>query len=84
MESTIKHEKITRKRVLSGTVVSDAMQKTVVVKVERYKKNQKYGKYVKMSKKYKAHDETNKYKVGDKIKIEECRPMSKDKHFRVL
>ena len=71
-------------KTLKGTVVSDKMQKTVVVKVERYVKNQKYGKYQKISKKYKAHNENNDIKVGDVVTIRECRPLSKDKHFEVV
>jgi small subunit ribosomal protein S17 len=59
------------------------MQKTIVVQVERYVKDPKYGKYMKISKKYKAHNENAEIKVGDKVTIEECRPMSKDKHFMV-
>lgn len=69
---------------MKGTVVSDRMDKTVVVLVERLVKHPKIGKYVKVSKKYKAHDEVNAYKVGDAVIIEECRPLSKDKHFKVL
>lgn len=71
-------------KTLSGTVVSDKMQKTVVVKVERFVKHPKYGKYMKSSKKYKAHDENGVFKIGDKVTIRECRPMSKDKHFEVV
>lgn len=69
---------------LSGVVVSSASQKTVTVLVNRYVKHPKYKKYIVRSKKYKAHDEEKKYKKGDTIVIEECRPISKDKHFRVL
>lgn len=69
---------------LRGVVVSDKMDKTVVVLVNRFVEHPKYKKYVKQSKKYKAHDETNKYKVGDNVEIEETRPLSKDKHFKVL
>ncbi len=65
-------------------VVSDKMDKTVVVDVARFVAHKKYGKYFKINKRFKAHDETNKYKVGDKITIEECRPMSKDKNFIVI
>jgi small subunit ribosomal protein S17 len=72
------------KKTLEGVVVSDKMQKTVVVRVERFVKDAKYGKYVKISKKYKAHTETNDAKVGDKVTIRECRPLSKDKHFEVV
>ncbi|MCI0542581.1 30S ribosomal protein S17 [bacterium] len=71
-------------KTLEGTVVSDKMQKTVVVLVERYIKHPKYGKFMKKSKKYKAHDEGGIYKVGDKVRIEEVRPMSKDKSFKVV
>jgi small subunit ribosomal protein S17 len=69
---------------LKGVVVSDKMAKTVVVNVTRYAKHPLYGKYVKKSKRYKAHDEKNEYKIGDEVIIEECRPLSKDKHFRVI
>ncbi|MBI5005374.1 MAG: 30S ribosomal protein S17 [Candidatus Lloydbacteria bacterium] len=69
---------------LRGVVVSDKMDKTVVVLVNRFVKHPKYQKYIKQSKKYKAHDEANKHKVGDTVEIEETRPLSKDKHFRVL
>jgi small subunit ribosomal protein S17 len=72
------------KKILKGKVVSDAMDKTVVVLVERYTKNSKYEKYVRISKKYKAHDESNESKIGDKVMIEECNPISKDKHFKIL
>lgn len=74
---------INRKKV-SGTVVSDKMDKTVVVNVSRYVAHKKYGKYYKIDKRYKAHDENNEYKVGDKVIIEETRPISKDKTFKVL
>ncbi|MBI2046416.1 MAG: 30S ribosomal protein S17 [Parcubacteria group bacterium] len=69
---------------LRGVVVSDKMDKTVVVLVNRFVKHPKYQKYIKQSKKYKAHDEENKHKVGDTVEIEETRPLSKDKHFKVL
>ena len=71
-------------KVLSGVVVSDKMQKTVVVKVDRYIKHPKYQKYYTVSKKYKAHDEENAHKVGDKVEIVETRPISKDKKFKVV
>ncbi len=73
----------TRKK-LTGTIVSDKMDKTVVVNVNRYVAHKKYGKYYKIDKHYKAHDEKNEYKVGDLVVIEECRPMSKDKNFTVI
>lgn len=71
-------------RVLEGTVVSTKMAKTVVVSVDRFVKVPKYGKYITSSKRYKAHDETGKYKVGDKVTIKEARPISKDKNFIVI
>jgi small subunit ribosomal protein S17 len=60
------------------------MEKTAVVLVPRYVKNVKYKKYKKISKKHKAHNENNEYKKGEKVLIEECRPISKDKHFRII
>ena len=72
------------KKMLRGVVVSDKMQKTLVVKVDRYVKHPKYGKYYTISKKYKAHDETNAHKVGDMVMIVESRPISKDKKFIVV
>ncbi len=72
------------KKVLSGVIVSDKMDKTVTVLVNRFVKHPKYGKFMKISKKYKAHDEENKYKEGDKVQIEETNPISKDKTFKVI
>lgn len=66
-----------------GIVVSDKMAKTIVVRVDRYKKHPLYGKYIKHSKRYKAHDEKGEYKKGDRVIIRECRPLSKNKHFAV-
>lgn len=71
-------------KVLSGVVVSDKMDKTVVVLVTRFVEHKKYGKRIKKTKKYKAHDENNSKKVGDKVEIEETRPISKDKKFKVI
>jgi small subunit ribosomal protein S17 len=76
--------KITQKKTLKGVVVSDKMQKTVVVSVNRFVKHPKYGKYLKSQKKYKAHDEENAFKTGDKVIIEETKPISKDKSFKVI
>ena len=64
--------------------MSDKMDKTVVVNVNRYVAHAKYGKYFKIDKRYKAHDENNEYKVGDEVIIEECRPLSRDKSFTVI
>ena len=75
--------KTIRRKKIKGVIVSDKMDKTVVVLVRRYIKIPKYGKYVSINKKYKAHDEKGEYKTGDEVMIEECRPISKDKHFRV-
>jgi len=72
------------KRRLKGIVISDKMQKTVVVKVERVKEHSKLKRRYKVHKKYKAHDETQQCKVGDVVIIEECRPLSKDKRWRVI
>jgi small subunit ribosomal protein S17 len=70
--------------LLRGVVVSDKMDKTIVVSVSRFVKHPKYGKFYKINKKYKAHDEENKYKIGDKVEIVETRPISKDKRFKVV
>lgn len=72
------------RRTVVGKVVSDKMDKTIVVMVETYKKHPLYGKRVKYSKKYKAHDEQNLAKVGDIVEIMETRPISRDKRFRLV
>ena len=69
---------------MSGTVVSNKMKDTIVVEVKRFVKHPKYGKYVSINKKFKADDKGNTKNVGDKVNIEECAPISKDKHFRVI
>lgn len=71
-------------KVLKGVVTSDKMDKTIVVKVTRFVEHKKYGKRIKKTKKYKAHDENNSKKVGDTVEIEETRPISKDKQFKVI
>jgi small subunit ribosomal protein S17 len=76
--------KTTKKRVLTGIVVSDKMKDTITVNVSRYVKIPKYEKYVTDNKKYKAHNPGNTKKIGDKVSIEECRPISKDKRFIVI
>ncbi|NSL52583.1 30S ribosomal protein S17 [Calidifontibacillus erzurumensis] len=73
-----------QRKVYVGRVVSDKMDKTITVLVETYKKHPKYGKRVKYSKKYKAHDENNQAKVGDIVKIMETRPLSATKRFRLV
>src|SRR5258705_7137085 len=72
-----------RRRELVGVVTSDKMQKTVVVQVTRRVKAPLFGKFVTKRTKYKAHSETDEYKVGDKVMIVESRPLSKDKRWRV-
>jgi len=72
------------KRVLTGRVVSDKMNKTVTVLVERRVKHELYGKIITRSKKYHAHDEKNEYHDGDVVTIEECRPLAKTKSWRVV
>ena len=73
-----------RRKVLTGTVVSDKMDKTITVLVETYKNHPLYHKRVKYSKKYKAHDENGVAGVGDTVKIMETRPLSATKHFRLV
>jgi small subunit ribosomal protein S17 len=71
-------------KILSGVVVSDKMKDTIVVSVERYVKHPKYQKFINHRKRYKAHDAGNTVKVGEKVSIQECAPISKDKHFKLL
>ena len=72
------------KRILEGVVVSDKMDKTVVVRVERYIQHPIYKKFMKRSKKYMAHDEANSFKEGDTVKILESKPLSKNKKWEVI
>ncbi|MBT3359653.1 MAG: 30S ribosomal protein S17 [Rhodospirillales bacterium] len=72
------------RRVLQGVVVSDKMDKTIVVKVERRLMHPLYKKFIRRSKKYAAHDEGNISKVGDVVEIRECRPLSKRKRWEVV
>ena len=83
---TIKKENTEMKKgkKLSGVVVSDKMKDTIVVKVNNFVKHPKYGKYILRSKRYKAHDVGNTKKVGEKVEIVECSPISKDKHFMIV
>lgn len=73
-----------QRRHLQGVVVSTAMQKTAVVRIDRQVEHPKYGKYFTMSTKLKIHDPESKTHVGDLVEIEECRPMSRDKRFRYI
>jgi small subunit ribosomal protein S17 len=84
MDTNTKKENKKSNKVLKGIVTSDKMDKTVVVKVTRFVEHPKYGKRIKKTKKYKAHDENNEKKIGDMVEIEETRPISKDKTFKVL
>lgn len=77
-------EKRNKRRVLHGTVASDKMDKTITVKVDTTTSQPLYGKRVVYTKKFKAHDEKNEAKVGDIVEIEETRPLSADKHFRLV
>ena len=72
------------RRMMIGTVVSDKMQKTVVVAVEKLTTHRLYGKTMRRTKRYKAHDEENRAKAGDRVQIEETRPLSKEKRWRVV
>ena len=80
-EKTVKNSHPKR---LVGVVVSSKMKDTAVVRVDRYVKHLKYGKFYTKSSKFKAHDAGNTKKDGDKVTIEECKPISKDKHFRIV
>ncbi|OHA88594.1 MAG: 30S ribosomal protein S17 [Candidatus Zambryskibacteria bacterium RIFCSPHIGHO2_02_FULL_43_14] len=80
MKKTLVH----KPKILSGTVVSTKMKDTIVVSVERYEKHPKYEKFIKRRKKFKAHDTGNIAKVGDKVQIIETKPISKDKHFKLV
>jgi len=73
-----------QQRVIQGTVVSDKMDKTVVVTVERRKKHRLYHKVMTLTQRYKAHDAENACRLGDVVRIEEARPMSRDKRWRVI
>jgi len=72
------------KKRLKGTIVSNKMKDTIVVKVDRIKEHPKYKRRYKISKKYKVHTEKSELEIGDKVMIEECKPKSKDKHWRVV
>ncbi|KKQ23326.1 30S ribosomal protein S17 [Candidatus Wolfebacteria bacterium RIFCSPLOWO2_01_FULL_38_11] len=72
------------KRQLEGVITSDKMNKTKVVAITRLKKHPRYQKFYKVTQKFKAHDENNEYKSGDKVIIEETRPISKDKRWKII
>lgn len=77
-------EKKIIKKTFSGIVISDKMDKTIIVKVVKSKIHPLYKKYFKSSKNYKIHDSQNKFHIGDKVNFVECRPLSKDKRWRVI
>jgi small subunit ribosomal protein S17 len=83
MENKKEAKKVIRKK-FSGVVVSDKSDKTILVSVDITKINKKYQKRYVSSKKYKVHDEENRFKTGDKVSFVECRPISKDKKWRVI
>lgn len=83
MNNSEKNKKVIRRKMV-GLVVSDKMQKTRVVAVTRLKRHPKYHKYYKVTRRYKAHDEKNEYKVGDKVVIFETRPLSKEKRWIIV
>ena len=82
MNNDLKANKIIARK--KGRVVSDKMDKTIVVSVDAFKTHSKYAKKYKSTEKYKVHDEENKYKIGDVVEIEPSRPISKDKKYRVV
>lgn len=82
MENNSKNNKIIIRK--KGLVVSDKMNKTVVVAIDTYKTHSKYKKKYKSTKRYKAHDENNKFKIGDVVVIEPIKPISKDKKYKVV
>ncbi|OGI83758.1 30S ribosomal protein S17 [Candidatus Nomurabacteria bacterium RIFCSPLOWO2_01_FULL_36_10b] len=81
MTTNIQQPITSKRKILRGIVVSNATDKTVVVKVDRFVQHPKYHKFYTKSKKYKVHDAENICQVGDNVEIESCRPMSKDKSF---
>ena len=81
--ATTQPSSLRRRRRLQGVVVSDKMDKTVLVQVERLVKHPRYKKYIRRHKKFKAHDEQNACGIGDTVELIESRPLSKDKHWRV-
>lgn len=84
MEKTIQNQKKENQRRFKGEVVSDKMKKTIVVKVDFLKLHPRYQKRYRVSKNYKVHDEKSQYHAGDKVEFVECRPLSRDKRWRVI
>jgi len=73
-----------KRKGFTGTVISDKMQKTIIVRITHMSKHPKYGKIIKSHNTFKVHDEKNTAKIGDTVRIEETRPLSKDKRFRLI
>ncbi|MCK5285913.1 MAG: 30S ribosomal protein S17 [Candidatus Pacebacteria bacterium] len=84
MENNKSEKKITSGKILKGEVVSNKMEKTLVVLVKRFVKHPKYDKYRTLSKRHKAHYDEGEYNLGDIVVIQECNPISKDKRFKVV
>ncbi len=84
MKKITENKQEARQKTLSGVVVSDKMKDTIVVLVERFVKDSKYHKFMTLRKRYKVHDAGNTKKVGDKVVIESCRPISRHKSFKVI
>lgn len=83
-EANVNEKEQGARKVRQGYVVSDKMQKTIVVEIEDRKQHTLYGKIMRSNKKVKAHDEEQTAGIGDLVRIEECRPLSKDKHYRLI
>lgn len=84
MDANAVETRTTRRKTRVGTVVSDKMQKTVIVAVETMKQHPLYGRRIRRTRRYKAHDEENACREGDRVRIEETRPLSKEKRWRVV
>lgn len=84
MDTITTQDNTKKRQQLTGVVVSDRMDKTVVVKVDEKKRHPKYHKSYTVSKRFKAHDEENQYKIGDLVVIESTKPLSKQKNFQVI
>jgi len=84
MENKTTEKTTVNKKTLKGEVVSNKMEKTLVVLTKRFVKHPKYGKYRTLEKRYKAHYEEGEYNLGDLVTIQECNPISKDKRFKVI
>lgn len=84
INNSVSAEKTTQKKVLRGVVVSDKMQSTAIVEVQRFVKHPKYKKYMKLSKRFAVHNSGDKAKVGDKVVIRATRPLSKTKSFEIV